>query len=348
MFVGRIKRNFWQQSYVGAIFTGGDPAGPASSSTVGADLRLATSRFLGGNRNLVFNAYALKSNNEGEGGDGWSKGVAAQYPNDRYDAQFIWREIPDSFDPALGFVQRSNVRMLRAGASFNPRPKKFLGIQQMFHDVFYTRFTRLDNGQVETWNLYATIADWHFNSGDSAHSIFDINPNYERLFEPFQISPGVVLPPGEYRFTRLRLFVTSATKRRWQASVGSTFGNYWSGTATQFQTGLGYKFPPYFSITFNTNQTFAHLPQGNFVARIISSQVNYTPTPFLSFSNLVQYDNRSRNLGLQSRVRWTLEPGNDLFFILGQGWIQDPTGGAYDFLRQDTKLATKLQYTFRF
>jgi hypothetical protein len=133
---------------------------------VGADLRLATSRFLGGNRNLVFNAYALKSNTEGEGGDGWSKGIAAQYPNDRYDAQFIWREIPDSFDPALGFVQRSNVRMLRAGASFNPRPKKFLGIQQMFHDVFYTRFTRLDNGQVETWNLYATIAgrpfaEWH-------------------------------------------------------------------------------------------------------------------------------------------------------------------------------------------
>lgn len=348
MFVGRIKRNFWQQSYVGAIFTGGNPAGPASSSTVGADLRLATSRFLGGNRNLVFNAYALKSSNEGPGGDGWSKGFAAQYPNDRYDAQIIWREIPDSFDPALGFVQRSNVRMLRAAGSFNPRPKKFLGIQQMFHDVFYTRFTRLDNGQVETWNLYATIADWHFNSGDSAHSIFDINPNYERLFQPFEISPGVILPPGEYRFTRLRLSFSSAAKRRWQGSVGSTFGNYWSGTATQFQTGLGYKFPPYFSITFNTNQTFAHLPQGNFVARIISSQVNYTPSPFLSFSNLIQYDNRSRNLGLQSRVRWTLEPGNDLFFILGQGWIQDPTGGSYDFLRQDTKLATKLQYTFRF
>ena len=31
------------------------------------------------------------------------------------------------------------------------------------------------------------------------HSLSDVNPTYERLFAPFAISPGVVLPPGEYR-----------------------------------------------------------------------------------------------------------------------------------------------------
>ncbi len=110
----------------------------------------------------------------------------------------------------------------------------------------------------------------------------------------------------------------------------------------------GFKnFFAYFSISFNTNQTFARLPQGNFVARIFGSQVNYAVTPFLSFSNLIQYDNRSGNLGLQSRVRLTVRPGNDLFFVFGQGWVQDLERG-YDFRRQDTKLATKFQYTFRF
>jgi len=346
-FVGRVKRNFLGQSYVGAIFTGGNPALAGSSSTVGADLRLATSRFLGGSRNLVFNAYGLKSNNEGITDKDWSYGFSAQYPNDKFDAQIIWREIGEDFRPALGFVQRRNVRMLRLGGSFNPRPQDLLGIQQMFHDVYYTRFTRLDNGQVESWNLYATMLDWHFNSGDSLHSLFDVNPNYERLFAPFEISPGVVLPPGEYRFTRWRISLVTAQKRRLQGSIGTSFGNYWSGTAKQFQTGLSYKIPPYFSISFNTNQTFAQLPQGNFVARIFTSQVNYAVSPFLSFSNLIQFDNRSRNLGLQSRARWTVRPGNDLFFVLGQGWIQDPDSG-YDFRGQDTKMSTKFQYTFRF
>ena len=170
--------------------------------------------------------------------------------------------------------------MLRLAGSFNPRPKPSTGIQQMFHDVFYTRFTRLDNGLVESWNLYATLIDWHLNSGDSLHSLFDLNPTYEHLFEPFEISPGVVLSAGEYRFTPWRIFFTSARKRQVQGSIGLSFGNFWSGTAKTIQTGLSYKLPPRFSISLNTNQTFARLPQGNFVARIYSSQVNYAVSPF--------------------------------------------------------------------
>ena len=238
--------------------------------------------------------------------------------------------------------------MLRVAGSFNPRPRPATGIQQMFHDIFYTRFTRLDNGLVESWDIYATIVDWHFNSGDSLHSLFDLNPTYERLFEPFEISPGVVLPVGEYRFMPMRIFFTSAQKRRVQGSIGLRFGNYWSGTAQEVQTGLSYKLPPNFLISFNANQTFASLPEGDFVARIYSSQVQYAVSPFLTFSNLIQFDNRSGNLGLQSRVHWTIEPGNEIFFVFGQGWVQDLKRGYRDFRRQDSRLATKLQYTFRF
>ena len=347
LFVGRIKQNFLEQSYVGAIFTEGNPASPLSSSTIGVDMRLATSNFLGSGRNMVFNAYGLRSNNQGISENNSSFGFGAQYPNDKIDAQIQWREIQENFDPAVGFVQRSDVRMLRVAGSFNPRPKQSTGIQQMQHDVFYTRFTRLDNGLVETSNLYVTLVDWHLNSGDSLHSLFDANVTYERLFEPFEISPGVVLPASEYRFTPWRIFFTSAQKRRIQGSIGFNFGNFWSGTAKVIQTGLSYKFPPYFSISLNTNQTFASLPQGSFIARIYSSRVDYAASPFLSVSSLIQFDNRSENLGLQSRVRWTIEPGNDVFFIFGQGWVQDVERG-YDFRRQDSRLAMKFQYTIRF
>ncbi|MCC6537131.1 MAG: carbohydrate binding family 9 domain-containing protein [Bryobacterales bacterium] len=347
MVVARVKQNFLRQSYFGAIATGGNPDDQTSSSLFGADMRLATSDFLGSGTNMLVNGYVLKSNNQGVTDKNASYGFAAQYPNDRFAAQLVWREIQENFDPAIGFVQRSNVRMLRVGGSFNPRPKKRFGIQQMFHDVYYTRFTRLDNKQVETWNMYITMVDWHFNSGDSMHSLFDLNPTYERLFKPFEIFPGVVLPAGEYQFTPVRFFFSSAQKRRLQGSIGVSTGNFWSGTANAIQTTVAYKLPPNFSISATTNQTFARLPQGNFVARILGLEANYSVTPFLSFSNLIQFDNRSTNLGLQSRVRWTPRPGNDLFFIFGQGWIQDFERG-FDFRRQETRLSTKLQYTFRF
>ena len=59
-FVGRIKRNLFQQSYVGAIFTDGHPAPGQEGRMYGADLRLATSRFLGRQRNLIVNAYGVQ------------------------------------------------------------------------------------------------------------------------------------------------------------------------------------------------------------------------------------------------------------------------------------------------
>jgi hypothetical protein len=347
LLVARVRQNFFQQSYVGAIFTSGQPASEKASQTVGADLRLGTSRFLGKPRNLVVNAYVLKSINDGVKGKDWSYGFTALYPNDRYDVQVTLREIQDNFRPAVGFVQRRSVRMFRVGTSFNPRPKDFANIQQMFHDVYFTRFTRLDNGQLESQYLYATLIDWHFNTGDSMHSLMDIDYSYELLFAPFTISPGVVLPPGIYQFTRFRNTFTSAPQRRLSGTFNYSFGEYWSGTAQIVATGLTFKMPPRFSIAFNTNQTFARLPQGNFVARIISSQVNYSVSPLLTFSNLVQYDNLSRNVGWQSRVRWTLRAGNDLFFVFGQGWLQEDTGG-YNFSAQEIKVSTKLQYTFRF
>ena len=118
-------------------------------------------------------------------------------------------------------------------------------------------------------------------------------------------------------------------------------------TAEQITTSVTYKLPPWFTFSFTANQTFARLPEGHFTARIHTATVNYSVSPYLSFSNLVQYDNRSRNLGLQSRVRWTLQPGRDLFLVYGQGWIQDPNGGT-SFRPQDSKISTKFQYTFRF
>jgi hypothetical protein len=239
--------------------------------------------------------------------------------------------------------------MLRVAGSFNPRPGDFLNIQQMFHDVYYTRFTRLDNGLVESWDLYVTPVDWHLKSGDNFHGTIDVNPTYERLFEPFEISPGVVLPPGEYRFTRFKTGgITTAAKRRLSGSIGVAWGNYWSGEAEQWTTTLTYKMPPRFTVSLSTNQTFARLPEGHFTARIVTSNMNYAASPFLSFSNLIQFDNRSQNLGWQGRVRWTIEPGRDVFFAVNQGWIHEEDGGNLRFRRQDTKLSAKFQYSVRF
>ena len=146
---------------------------------------------------------------------------------------------------------------------------------------------------------------------------------------------------------RSGIVLASATKRRLSAFVNFGYGGFWSGTAEQLSTTISYNLPPRFSFQLRTNQTFAHLPEGDFIARTFTSTFNYAVSPQLSFSNLVQYDNRSRNLGWQSRVRWTLRPGSDLFISFNQGWLAEDTG-SLRLATLDTKLAGKLQYTYRF
>ena len=306
-------------------------------------MRLATSRFLGGSRNFVVNAYGVRGANGSQSRRDWSYGFSANYPNDKFVGQIAFREIQENFRPALGFVQRDNVRLLRVGASYNPRPT-FLNIQQMFHDVFFTRFVRLDNNQVESWDVYIAPLDWHLRSGDSIHAVYDINPTFERLFEIFEIAPGVFLRPGDYKFVRNRSVVTTATKRRLSGSVNFAWGSYWSGDAEQITASLTYKLPPRLILTVSSNQTFARLPEGNFIARIATGNISFTASPTLAFSNLIQYDNRSRNLGWQSRIRWTLQPGNDLFFAFNQGWVQEESENRnLRFRGQDTKVSAKFQ-----
>jgi hypothetical protein len=346
LVVGRVKRNILQESYVGAILTEGHPALSIDSRTYGADLRLGTSKFLG-NKNLAFNAYGVRSENPGISANDASYGVMLEYPNDRDQVELVWRDVQRDFRPALGFVSRRNVRLLRVGGGAGPR--NVMKLQQLIVAAYFNRFTRLDNHLTESWSLHLNPIDWHFNSGDNLHALFSPQAiTYERLFAPFEIYPGVVLPVGEYRFTRFRTNVQSASKRRLQANVAWSLGNYWSGRAHEVTTTVTYKIPPAVTLSVNSNQTFARLPQGNFDATTVGGQVNVSASPRVSLFNLIQYDNVSRNLGWQARVRWILQPGNDLFFVFGQGWIREAIEGDRDqFRAQDTKLSAKFQYTFR-
>jgi hypothetical protein len=347
-FIGRVKRNLFEQSYVGAMFTAGNPSPGSSAQTYGADARLATSRFFGRQRNFVVDGFAVRGVTGERSSEDWSYGLSAAYPNDKFDAQVAFREIQRNFRPALGFFQRDNARLFRVGGSYNPRPR-FLNIQQMFHDLYFTQFTNLDTNQVESWDLYIAPFDWHLRSGDSVHAIFDVNPTFERLFETFEIAPGVFLPPGDYRFTRFRSNAMTAARRRLSGSFSIGSGTYWSGNAEQVTASLTFRLPPRFTASASTNQTFARLPEGRFIARIFTSNIGYTASPRLSFSNLVQFDNRSRNLGWQSRIRWTLRPGNDLFVAFNQGWIQEEDDNrSLRFRVQDSKVSAKFQYSHRF
>ena len=68
-------------------------------------------------------------------------------------------------------------------------------------------------------------------------------------------------------------------------------------------------------------------------------------SPWISLSNNVQYDSESGTVGWQLRFRWIQKPGNDVFFIWTQNWLDETNRG---FLPLDRRGAAKIVRTFRF
>ena len=125
-------------------------------------MRLATSRFLGRPRNFVVNALRRQERQRGR-------------PGQRLVVRRSRRTIRTTGSTRRSRSGRSRRTSSRRSASCSATTSgcsgwpaattrgrsDFLNIQQMFHDVYYTRFTRLDNGEVESWDLYVTLLDWH-------------------------------------------------------------------------------------------------------------------------------------------------------------------------------------------
>ena len=169
-------------------------------------------------------------------------------------------------------------------------------------------------------------------------------PTFERLVEPFEIQPGVLIPPGSYRWTQWQVEVSTASKRPWVAEVEASRGGFYTGTMTQFSTELTLKPSRHLVVAAQLEINDVSLPEGEFVARVFSTRVDFSASPNVAWSNQVQYDTDSRILGFQSRLRWILKPGNDIFLVFGRGWFHRPDGR---YTREFDSGSAKLQYTFR-
>jgi len=336
LLAARLSRSLFRQSWVGAILTHGNPAGTGSNTLVGVDARFATSTFRGG-QNLSLDLYALRTDDQSAGPD-HAFGFKLDYPNDLWDVALNWKQIGEDFEPALGFVPRNGIRKANAGITFSPRPGRW-GVRQFFFRARPEQISDLENS-VQNWRVSASPAIV-FESGDFVQLNFI--PQYERLTEPFEIHPGVVLPSGSYRWTRWGMELSTASKRRVVLELGTSWGGFYDGSLRLLDLELILKPSPLFIMSLGTEINDVSLPAGDFRTEIYGLRAELNFSSDLSWANLVQYDTESRLLGLQSRLRWTLAPEAELFVVFNRGWVREL--GAY--LPQFDSGSVKFQYTWR-
>ena len=342
--VGRVRRRFLSQSSFGGIYTRRDPNGDSFETrhTMGADIRLATSNFMG-SQNLEGNAYYLHTTSPiGPGGD--SFGVSAALPNDLWNIQMSAREVDEAFNPAVGFVTRRGYRRYQPSVEYGPRPRNSTLVRR------YAFSTAVDV-QTDMVNdlLYRAVDlkvfDVNFHSQDAFSAT--VSDRYERLDEPFAISPGITLPEGaEYTTNNLALRASTANRRVIAVSATIETGGFYSGTRQGAAISLTLRARPGLIVYASTELNDVDLPEGAFTTRLYRLVGEAQFSPWIALVNNFQYDSVSTVLGWQSRFRWIVRPGSDIYVVYTHNWLDDPALSRLTTL--DRRIASKVLYTHRF
>jgi len=343
--VFRLKRRMFQQSYIGAMYTRRDSraAEAETAQTAGVDLRLATSSFLG-DQNLELGGWFLNSSRAGVSSGNSAFGLTLEYPNDRWNGRVDATEVQGNFDPAVGFVTRRAYRRYTQNLEFGPRPSGHPYIRQFTFGAGATVQTDLGN-EVLQRGLEATLLKVDFHSQDEFG--LQVSNRYERLDAPFEIADDITLPMGNtYNFSRYAVWGRTANRRRLSLQGRYEIGNFYSGSHTERQANLSIRVRPGLFLYLNGQWNTINLLEGNFKTRLYRVTGETQFTPFMAVVNTIQYDTQSAVLGWQSRFRWILTPGNDLYIVYTHNWLDDPVLNRFATL--DKRAASKILYTYRF
>jgi len=344
--VGRVKRRLLRQSYLGALYTvrhtrRGDID---TRQTIGADFRLATSTFRR-RQNLALTGYFLHAANPLKPGRNSAFGGDLSYPNDPFYLTLDYMEVQEHYDAAVGYTRRTGFRKIQPRLFFMPRPRQHPVIRRFIFagDIDW----RLNPETNQTLTREVDITAFRLDTHAQDEIQFHVIPTFELLEEDFEISPGLTLPVGrQYGYTRYSVRGNTSSRRIVALQPRAEWGNFYSGDRLMFSMTVNVRARA--GLMFSVAEEWNHvtLAEGQFYTRLYRVMAETQFNPFVSLVNNIQYDSQSAVLGWQSRFRWILQPGNDLYFVYIHNWLDDPLN--HRIYTLDRRATSKVLYTHRF
>ncbi|HNV02118.1 MAG TPA: DUF5916 domain-containing protein [Vicinamibacterales bacterium] len=336
--VVRLKRDILKQSSVGVLFTNRShvPAAGGSNQAAGAD---AAFTFL---KHLTLNAYAARTRTAGVRGNDASYLARAEWMGDRYGAAAEHLVVEKNFRPEAGFLRREDFRRNFGMVRFSPRPANASTIRKLSFEAAADRFANTA-GRLETQEIRAE-AGVELQNGDEWR--LEGRNTYEQLDEAFEITDGIVLPVGGYRYSELEARYMTGGARRLTGSWWVSGGRFYSGTRREagYRGRLG--ITPRIGVEPGVSFNWVKLAEGSFVARLLTARINYAVSARQAFSALLQYNSEGSVVGANLRFRWEFKPGSDVFIVYNEG--RDTTLGIRRSEMSNRSFAIKITRLLRF
>jgi hypothetical protein len=310
IFVGRAVLNVLGESQIGVITTAGAPQSDADNSLVGMDFRYRNSNLPGGRAIQAF-AFVQQSDSAGRSGEDASWGMGVIYPsNQGLRGAYSYKEVEANFNPAVGFVNQTAVSDHALDIGY----RKFLApggyVRSVYAGIDAYRAEYLDDRSVNNQNAGLRLAV-NNNSGDNLY-VRTIS-NREVLREDFVIyrapdsARQISIPAGAYSFNQGMVGLELADQRKVGGGATLLWGDYYGGERVQSNVDVIWRPAAQFGFGLQYTLNEIRLLQGNFSTRLYGLQSRIAFSNKLSWSTLVQYDNVSEAMGINSRLHWIPE-----------------------------------------
>ncbi len=349
IFVGRAVMNILAESQIGVMMTDGDPQSNLDSSLYGADFRYRNSR-LPNNKTVEVTAWVQKTDTEGKTGDDMAYSLAVGTPNrNGWRGTGIYTRVERNFDPAVGFVNRTGIQdyALEGGYSFLLPNSSYFASYNVTVDGY--RAELLSSGELSSQDVGLRLSLFNRSRDRFFARLVQAKEVLINDFSIFRASDGsrsVVIPRGSYTFNEARVFLNTGSHRKLSANLSVWAGEFYDGDHLEFRSALTWRPSNHLEFGLAHNENSIKLPGGDFKVRQINLQANFSLNTRWSWNNLVQYDNVSELMGLNSRLVYIPEAGQQAILVFNYG-AQDRDKDN-SFISTNSDLSLRMTYTFRY
>jgi hypothetical protein len=292
-------------------------------------------------RNSLVSGFLAKTDTPGVDGKDYSYNLRARVLYPKWDLDAGYQEVGDQFNPEVGFLTRRGYRKPDVRVMTRFRPKDFIKLQEVRPHATFRGFWGFDGFQ-ETGYVHLDN-HWQFKDSTEVHT--GMNLTQEGLRVPFEIFPGIFVPPGSYENAEAQLVYMSNQGAPLSLNFQTVIGGFFSGERVTLSPTVRFRPSEIFQMEVAYSRNDVDLPQGNFETNLVRTRVSYSFNTRIFTQALIQYNDRADLWSMNLRFGW-LQAANTGLFI-----VYNDSRGLYDLYpdrpeRTDRSLTIKFSRMF--
>ena len=306
--VARVVRELPNRSRVGTILVSRLNTQDTDdyNVTYGADFRW------GARPELVVDGYAARTTTPGMDGGQYAYNLSANYNSRNWTHTAAFREVAEGFNPEVGFLPRTEYRFVSLTTLRRFQFPDIPWFYELRPHVNYREHFGLDGFSETRW----IHIDSHFQFANGAFfQLPSINLTREGLREPFEISPGVVVPAGTYNNLDWGFAYNSNLSAPIRIEGRIDIGGLYDGFRKGGSATVSGRITDAFQASIRAQYNDVDLDGGSFQTAVVGIRAAYSFTPRVYIQSLIQYNDQTRNLSSNIRFGWLNTAGTGLFLV---------------------------------